>query len=75
MESVQRVGREFGEVTEDSVMEIVNYDPVENITEMLENYSDSSSDDRDDEPEVLEKVTISKVSKIITDWSDMKESL
>ena len=58
--SVQHVGSEFGEVTEDSVMEIINYDPDENIIEILKNYSDSSSDDGDDEPKVLEKVTTAR---------------
>ena len=42
-----------------------------NITEMLKNDSDSR-DDRDDESEVLEEVTTSKLSKTITDCNVMK---
>ena len=44
-------------------------------TEILKNYSGSNSDDGENEPEMLEKVTTSKLSKIITDCSGMKESL
>ena len=66
---------EDGEVTEDSVMDSVNFDPKRNINEMFGNHSDSSSDDRKEEPEVIESVTTGKLSKILADCSDMKESL
>ncbi|KAG7163861.1 hypothetical protein Hamer_G019132 [Homarus americanus] len=74
VESVRRVGGEFAEVTEDTVMNLVTFNSEENITEMLQNDSDSSSD-KEGQPEVIEKLTTAKLEKILTECSDMKESL
>ena len=42
----------------------------ENITEMLENYLNFNSDDGDEEPELIDKVTRSILFKIPTDCSE-----
>ncbi|KAG7163361.1 Tigger transposable element-derived protein 1-like 102, partial [Homarus americanus] len=73
VESVRHVGGEFDEVTEDTVMNLVTFNSEENITEMLENDSDSSSYE-EGQPEVIEKLTTAKLAKILTGCSDMKKS-
>ncbi|KAG7177536.1 Tigger transposable element-derived protein 1-like 164, partial [Homarus americanus] len=64
VESVRSVGAEFAEVIEDTVMNLVTFNSEENITKMLENDSDSSSDG-EGQPEVIEKLTIVKLAKIL----------
>ncbi|KAG7167724.1 Tigger transposable element-derived protein 1-like 117, partial [Homarus americanus] len=71
VESVRRVGGEFAE---DTIMNLVTFNSEENITKMLENDSDSNSDE-EGQPGAIEKLTIAKLAKILAECSDMKESL